>query len=128
MAAKVVGDFDVRTPGADALARKLSGRQSCRNSWSDARSCAAPDSSSSISRPGALMPGAARVIRQALIDLAAQGAAVLVISQDLDELFAIADRMAVIHEGHVSRLRPTGEWTREAVGLEMMGVAPQDAH
>ena len=40
--------------------------------------------------------GAAATIRQALIDLAARGAAVLVISQDLDELYEIADRIAVM--------------------------------
>jgi simple sugar transport system ATP-binding protein len=45
-----------------------------------------------------------------------------VISQDLDELFEIADRLAVIHDGHLSPLRPTNEWTREAIGLEMLGT------
>ena len=51
--------------------------------------------------------GAAAVIRQALIDLAARGAAVLVISQDLDELAEIADRIAVMFHGHLSApLRP----------------------
>ena len=67
--------------------------------------------------------GAARLIRQALVDLAARGAAVLVVSQDLDELFEIADRLAVIHDGRLSEPRPTGAWTRDAIGLEMMGVA-----
>ena len=46
--------------------------------------------------------GAAATIRQALIDLAARGAAVLVISQDLDELFEIADRIAVMFHGRLS--------------------------
>ena len=47
--------------------------------------------------------GAAAVIRQALLDLAGRGAAVLVISQDLDELAEIADRIAVMFHGHLSR-------------------------
>jgi len=46
--------------------------------------------------------GAAAVIRQALIDLAGRGAAVLVISQDLDELEEVADRITVIFHGHMS--------------------------
>ena len=46
--------------------------------------------------------GAAAVIRQALIDLAARGAAILVISQDLDELAEIADRIAVMFHGRLS--------------------------
>ena len=43
--------------------------------------------------------GAAAKIRQALIDLARSGSAVLVISQDLDELFEISDAIAVMHNG-----------------------------
>src|SRR5690606_8875302 len=46
--------------------------------------------------------GAAATIRQALIDLARGGAAVLVISQDLDEILEISDRIAVISKGHLS--------------------------
>jgi simple sugar transport system ATP-binding protein len=64
---------------------------------------------------------AAADIRQRLIDLSRQGAAVLVISQDLDELFEIADRMAVIHQGDVSDARLTREVTREEIGLLMAG-------
>jgi simple sugar transport system ATP-binding protein len=47
----------------------------------------------------------------------------LVISQDLDELFEIADRLTVIHDGHLGPVRPVPDWSREAIGLEMMGVA-----
>ena len=47
--------------------------------------------------------GAAATIRQALIDLAGRGTAVLVISQDLDELAEIADRIAVMFHGKLSR-------------------------
>jgi general nucleoside transport system ATP-binding protein len=67
--------------------------------------------------------GAARLIRQALVDLATAGSAVIVISQDLDELFEIADRMAVIHQGRLSPMKPVSEWTKESVGLEMLGAA-----
>jgi simple sugar transport system ATP-binding protein len=45
------------------------------------------------------------------------------VSQDLDELFEVADRMAVIHQGELSALKPIDEWTKEAVGLEMLGVS-----
>src|SRR5206468_11414691 len=46
--------------------------------------------------------GAAATIRQALVDLAGRGSAVLVISQDLDELIEIADRVAVMFHGTLS--------------------------
>ncbi len=65
--------------------------------------------------------GAAAAIHQALIDLAGNGAAVLVISQDLDELLALADRLAVINGGRLSqrdpdRARPSVERDRPADG------------
>ena len=66
--------------------------------------------------------GAAATIRQALVDLARQGSAVLVISQDLDEIFEIADRIAVISRGELSDARPASEMTAEKIGLLMAGA------
>ena len=65
--------------------------------------------------------GAAAVIRQALIDLAGRGAAVLVISQDLDELIEIADRIAVMFHGTLSPPLDAAAATREQLGLLMGG-------
>ena len=65
--------------------------------------------------------GAAQLIRQALVDLAKGGTAVVVISQDLDELLEIADRMAVIFHGRLSAARPVPGLTRESLGLLMGG-------
>src|SRR5271155_1907542 len=66
--------------------------------------------------------GAAAVIRQALIDLASRGAAVLVVSQDLDELAEIADRVAVMFHGRLSAPLEAAEVTREKLGLLMGGA------
>ena len=65
--------------------------------------------------------GAAAVIRQALLDLATGGAAVLVTSQDLDELIEITDRIAVMFHGRLSEPLPTAQATREKLGLLMGG-------
>ncbi|MGV7218108.1 ABC transporter ATP-binding protein [Bradyrhizobium sp. UFLA05-112] len=65
--------------------------------------------------------GAAAIIRQALLDLAASGAAVLVTSQDLDELAEIADRIAVMFHGRLSVPLSASEATREKLGLLMGG-------
>jgi len=65
--------------------------------------------------------GAAAVIRQALLDLAAAGAAVLVTSQDLDELAEIADQIAVMFHGRLSQPLKTAEASREKIGLLMGG-------
>jgi simple sugar transport system ATP-binding protein len=66
--------------------------------------------------------GAAAAIHQALIDLAANGAAVLLISQDLDELLTLTDRLAVINEGVLSRPLVTHEASIEQIGLLMGGL------
>jgi general nucleoside transport system ATP-binding protein len=66
--------------------------------------------------------GAAAAIRQALVDLARAGSAVLVISQDLDELFEIADRVAVISRGQLSEAQAAQSLTRETIGLLMAGA------
>jgi len=65
--------------------------------------------------------GAAAVIRQALLDLSGRGTAVLVISQDLDELAEIADRIAVMFHGHLSEPLDAAAATREKLGLLMGG-------
>ncbi len=68
--------------------------------------------------------GAAAHIRQALIELARGGSAVLVISQDLDELFEISDQIAVMHNGQLSKPLPRAEATLERIGLLMGGAEP----
>jgi ABC-type uncharacterized transport system ATPase subunit len=75
--------------------------------------------------------GAAAVIRQALLDLAAEGAAVLVTSQDLDELTEITDRVAVMFHGRLSEPMATADASREKLGLLMGGsslVQKETAH
>ena len=75
--------------------------------------------------------GAAVLIRQALLDLRDSGAAVLVISEELDELFAVCDRIAVLAAGRLSRTVPTAELATETVGVWMTGafedVVPTEA-
>lgn len=66
--------------------------------------------------------GAAALIRQALIDLARRGSAVVIMSQDLDEIYQIADRIAVIHDGHLSPAEPAASMSLEKVGLLMGGA------
>ncbi|WP_028312748.1 ABC transporter ATP-binding protein [Derxia gummosa] len=65
--------------------------------------------------------GAAQLIHQALIDLRAEGCAILVVSEELDELRAICDRIAVICAGRLSRSLPTAETTTEQLGAWMGG-------
>ena len=65
---------------------------------------------------------AAAAIRQALLDLAAKGVAVVVISQDLDELMEISDRLAALNQGELSAPRPAHGLTVEEIGLMLGGA------
>ena len=65
--------------------------------------------------------GAAMLIRQALIDLRNEGVALLVISEELDELFMICDRIAVIAEGRLSRSLRLAEASVPQIGQWMSG-------
>ena len=67
--------------------------------------------------------GAAAAIHQALLDLADHGTAVLVISQELDELMAICDRIAVIADGALGEAAPAHTLDAETIGLQMAGIS-----
>ena len=67
--------------------------------------------------------GAVAYVQQQLIAARDAGAAVLVISDDLDEVLALGDRVAVMHGGQLGEARPAAAWTREAIGLAMAGAA-----
>ena len=68
--------------------------------------------------------GAAAFIRQALIDLRTAGTAILVISEELDELFEICDRIAVIAKGRLSPAKRTADTNVEEIGVWMSGMWP----
>ena len=117
--------FDVRAAGSDPVAGALSGGN--LQKFVVGREI--------LRRPGVLVvsqptwgvdAGAAAVIRKALIELAEAGSAVLVVSQDLEEIFSISDRIAVIHHGRLSRAHPAAEMTPEKVGLLMGGAHPEE--
>jgi len=67
--------------------------------------------------------GAVAYVHQQLLDACAKGSAVLLISEDLDEIFALADRVAVMHHGHLSEVKPAAQWTLTDIGLAMTGEA-----
>ena len=67
------------------------------------------------------------LIRRALIKLAEQGSAIFLISQDLEEIFALSTHIAVLHHGHLSPSFPIEEMTAEKVGLLMGGADSAEA-
>ncbi len=71
--------------------------------------------------------GASILIRQAIIDLRDQGVAVLVVSEEIDELFMMSDRIAVLSEGRLSQAVPIASTSVEQIGLWMTGSFEEDA-
>ena len=69
--------------------------------------------------------GAVAYVHQQLLDACAAGAAVLLISEDLEEIFALADRIAVMHHGRLTEALPAAQWTPASIGLAMAGGARQ---
>jgi ABC-type uncharacterized transport system ATPase subunit len=120
-ASSVVERFDVRTAGVEHAASSLSGGN--LQKFIVGREI--------LQTPGVLIAsqptwgvdaGAATAIHQALLDLATQGTAVLVISQDLDELLSLTDRLAVINGGVLSEPLVTRDASVEQLGLLMGGL------
>jgi simple sugar transport system ATP-binding protein len=117
-AGKVIADFGVRTTGPDAAARSLSGGN--LQKFVIGREILQVPSVLIAEQPTwGVDAGAAALIQELLLSLAKAGTAVLVISQDLDELLAIAGRLAVIANGRLSPARPTDELTPHELGLRM---------
>jgi simple sugar transport system ATP-binding protein len=118
---KVIAAFDIRTLGNEATAGSLSGGN--LQKYIVGREILQEPKILIIAQPTwGVDAGAAATIRQALMDLARRGCAVLMISQDLDEIFEICDRILVISEGTVSASRDIEEITVEEVGLLMSGL------
>ncbi len=118
---QVIKDFDVRTTGAGADAGSLSGGN--LQKYIVGREILQNPSVLIAAQPTwGVDPAAAMAIRKALMKLAKEGAAVLIFSQDLDEILSICDRVAVICDGKLSEARPTGEVTIEEIGMLMGGL------
>lgn len=125
-ASKIVEEFRVKTPGVANTASSLSGGN-LQKFIIGREILQKPSIIVALQPTWGVDAGSAAAIRQSLIDLAAAGAAVLVISQDLEELFEIAGRIAVICEGRLSPARAAESLTVEEVGLLMAGMSGDPA-
>jgi simple sugar transport system ATP-binding protein len=118
--ARVAKVFDVRKGKPDPEARSLSGGN--LQKFVVGRELDREPGVLVINQPTwGVDAGAAATIRQAIVDLARAGSAVLVISQDLDEIFEIASRIAVLSRGQLSEAYTAADLTAEKIGLLMAG-------
>tara|TARA_R110002124_G_scaffold12899_7_gene60240 strand:- start:17793 stop:19310 length:1518 start_codon:yes stop_codon:yes gene_type:complete len=124
-AERVIETFDVRTPGPQVAARALSGGN--LQKFVVGREILQRPRILVVNQPTwGVDASAAAAIRQALLDLAQNGAAVVVISQDLDELMEVADQFAALNAGALSAPRPVQGLTMNQIGL-MLGGAEGDS-
>jgi simple sugar transport system ATP-binding protein len=123
---RIIATFDVRTPGPENAARSLSGGN--LQKFVIGREVLQNPHVLVVNQPTwGVDASAAAAIRQALLDLAKGGAALIVISQDLDELMEISDRFAALNEGRLSAPQPAAGLTVEAIGLLMGGAHGMEA-
>ena len=118
---RCISAFDVRCGGNGALAQSLSGGN--LQKFIVGREILQEPKVLVVAQPTwGVDVGAAGFIRQQLLDLAARGVAILVISEELEELFDICDRLAVLARGKLSPVRETGLTNAEEIGLFMAGL------
>ena len=126
LAEHLIRTYNVKAGGPDAAARSLSGGN--LQKFIVGREIDAKPKLLVISQPTwGVDVGAAAQIRGGLLALRDAGCAVLVVSEELDELFEISDRLVVIAQGRLSPSIPTAEATVERIGEWMSGLWPQAA-
>jgi simple sugar transport system ATP-binding protein len=126
-AGKVLAGFDVRAAGVDSPARSLSGGN-LQKFVIGREILQAPSVLVAAQPTWGVDAGAASIIHRSLLLLAQAGTAVLIISQDLDELFTVAHRIAVIANGRLTQANPAEELTADEIGLRMGGHPAEAAH
>jgi simple sugar transport system ATP-binding protein len=121
-AKELVTMFDVRTPGIDTPTRNLSGGNIQKLIL--ARELSGQPKVLLVAQPTrGIDVAAARYIHERLREEAAKGIAVVVISEDLDEVIALSNRIMVMYEGVIIGEANPRTTSREAIGLMMAGVS-----
>ena len=125
-ARSIIERFKVKAPGSDAAAKSLSGGN--LQKFIVGREISAQPRLLIVSQPTwGVDVGAAAQIRGEILALRDAGCAVLVVSEELEELFEISDRLHVIAKGRLSPSMARAEATVERIGEWMSGLWPDAA-
>jgi simple sugar transport system ATP-binding protein len=126
-AREIMQAYDVRAPGPDARVQLLSGGNMQKLILG--RELARDPAFILADQPTrGLDVGAVADVQRRLLAARARGSAILLISEDLDELLTLADRIAVLHRGRLSTARPTEQLSVQALGLMMGGHTADASH
>ncbi len=121
---RLVDEYAVKTPTIDTPAKNLSGGNIQKMIL--AREMSGTPTVLVASQPTRGVDiGAAEYIHKRLVQQRAENTAIMMISEDLDEVFALSDRIAVIYEGQIIGIVDRQTATREQIGLMMAGVRPE---
>ena len=118
-------EYDIQAPDVHTQARKLSGGNL-------QKLILARELSNTPRLVVAMQPtrgldvGAIESVQQLLLEQRAQGCAILLVSEDLDELLSLSDRIAVMYEGRVVGVVCSQDFDITQIGLMMTGTHPQD--
>jgi simple sugar transport system ATP-binding protein len=122
---RLIKKFQVKTPSQETLAKNLSGGniQKIVLAREISRS---PRVILAAQPTRGLDIGATEYVREQLLEQRRLGAAIMLISEDLDEILALSDRIAVIYEGQIMDIVPRENATPEKLGLLMAGVRTEE--
>jgi ABC-type uncharacterized transport system ATPase subunit len=122
----LIKKFHVKTPSQETLAKNLSGGniQKIVLAREISRS---PRVIIAAQPTRGLDIGATEYVREQLLEQRKQGTAIILISEDLDEILALSDRIAVIYEGQVMDIVPRADASPARLGLLMAGVHPEES-
>jgi simple sugar transport system ATP-binding protein len=122
---ELITKFKIKTPSRDTPAKSLSGGNIqkivlAREIFRTPRVIIAAQPTRGLDI------GATEYVREQLLEQRKQGVAIMLISEDLDEILALSDRIAVLYEGQVMDIVPRADATPEKLGLLMAGVHPEE--
>ena len=125
-ARNLVEQFQIATPSVQTPVRLLSGGNLQKTLLAREISIS-PRLMIAMHPTRGLDVGATEAVRRLLLDQRKEGAALLLISEDLDEILELADRILVLYEGEVQGIVPAKDADVGVIGLMMAGVKPGEA-
>ncbi len=122
---RLIQEFDIATPSRETQMKSLSGGN-LQKALLAREMSAEPRVMIAMQPTRGLDVGAIEAVHRLLLELRRSGAAVLLVSEELDEITSLSDRIAVIYEGHIMGILPGETADVEEIGLMMAGTAAED--
>jgi simple sugar transport system ATP-binding protein len=119
---RLIQEFEIATPSQQTQIKSLSGGN-LQKALLAREITAGGDLMVAVHPTRGLDVGATEWVQRKLLEQRQKGAAILLISEDLDELLAVSDRIAVLYEGQIMGIVPANDARVDEIGLMMAGTA-----